>query len=747
MPLPTAAEIRDRTKKNSEMREMLAQLVEYEYLKPKILLANSDLNNISSDGFFLVNAQASTIQNLPIAGLGFGFQSTDNLGNKTQWWFNLPTSNYSFRTKWNGEWKAWSTVPNLEQVPIAQSVPAGVTALSQITKVGIYPISSSSSFSDFPSDALSGETYYLTVEAHISGYRMQYLRCASGSKLGQQWERQITLSTGAANNWRFYSGLHDKQILPSNLSDSFRYKGQYTSVKIEDYLADGLYTFVTPTDAPAGASGTTGLVDVQNWYAGTFVLQKWTTLSKLNEVFSRQISSSGVSEWVSASIPLSGNLSGSVTLASYESDGTYTFTTSAVISDLPVDAPTGQTFTMKVEPFLAGRRFKLQRLRCNSGSAYTGLKWERQLDTQNHTVTAWVNDSRLHAGQVLPENLNKSFRYKGTFTSVDISTLHDDGLYTLITPTDAPSGASSTSGLLDVKNWYASTFIIQTWTTASINKVNEIFVRYLRPNTNPVQKGEWLPLGGSGAASSIFAGKKVLCFGDSITEFGTYPQQIGSRLGATGYNVGFGGCRWAKHTNALYDPFSMYRVADYIATENLAGLMDAAIALRDSSQADDNTAQVARLQSLDFTTVDYVTIFYGTNDFAGGTPNPIGTESDTTGDTVKGAINLTLDKLLTKYPNLKIVLVTPIWRARQNTGDGLESDSNPNSLGLYLRDYVEAIKDMGKKYHLPVLDLYNTSGINKYTKNLYLSSDELHPNSAGYTHLANLIASKLSSTF
>ncbi|MNE05758.1 GDSL-like Lipase/Acylhydrolase [compost metagenome] len=170
-----------------------------------------------------------------------------------------------------------------------------------------------------------------------------------------------------------------------------------------------------------------------------------------------------------------------------------------------------------------------------------------------------------------------------------------------------------------------------------------------------------------------------------------------------------------------------------------------AIALRDSVFADDNTAAVTRLQSSDLGTVDYVTIFYGTNDFQG--LIPIGTDTDATGDTFKGAINLSLDKLLTKHPNLKILLVTPIWRARQVSGDSLESDNNPNSLGLYLRDYVEAIKDMGKKYHIPVLDLYKTSGISKYTKNLYLSADELHPNTVGYTHLANLIAAKLSSTY
>jgi len=522
-------------------------------IKAAVLPANSDLNNLTltNGGYFIVNANASSMLNMPEQSNGFGFESVDSLGNKTQWYISQPLNNFWFRTEWNGVWKEWKKNADATQV-----------------------------------------------------------------------------------------------------------------------------------------------------------------------------------------IPVTTQRTGAQTLASYEDQGIYNFASTATISDLPTDAQAGVGYTLRVENYLSGDRFKIQYLCCDS--AKTGLKWERSLDKQNHTVGTWILTPRLHDAQIVPENLSASFRYKGAFTSVAISDYKSDGLYTFITPIDKPTGASSTSGTVEVKNWFSGTMVLQTWVTWT--KPNEVFMRYI----NSSGTGEWVAQTTSGG-NTQFAGKKIICFGDSITEFGSYPTQLANRLGATGYNIGFGGCRWGKHSNALYDEMCMYKVADYIATDNLTGLMNAAIALRDSSQADDNTAQVARLQSLDLSTVDYVTIFHGTNDFQG--LNPIGTDSDMTGDTVKGAINLTLDKLLTKYPNMKLLLVTPIWRARQVAGDGLESDAKPNSLGLYLRDYVEAIKDMGKKYHIPVLDLYNNSGISKYTKNLYLSSDELHPNTVGYTHLANLIAAKLSSTY
>lgn len=439
--------------------------------------------------------------------------------------------------------------------------------------------------------------------------------------------------------------------------------------------------------------------------------------------------------------------SGSITLSTLTTPGKYTITTNATITDLPTDNPVGGAeFLLYVENLYDGGTTRLQKLLRNSGSLI-GLSWLRRLtlDASGNvtTVGAWTLENRLADKQILPENLSASVRWRGTFTSVSLSTLTDDGLYTTITCPDRPSLASNSTGFLEVQNFYSGAYVFQIWRT--FGKPSELFVRQVRATQVPVEVGEWFILGGS-SGNSPFKGKKLICFGDSITENGTYPQQIGTRLGlSNAYNVGFGGCRWGTHNNALYDPMCMYQVANYIATDNLAGLMSAAIALRDSAFADDNTAQVATLQSIDFTTVDYVTIAYGTNDFNGAVP--IGTSSDTTGATFKGAINFTIDKLLTKYPNLKILLITPIFRARNISGDGQNSDDFPNSSGIHMSEYVNAILEIGKKHHIPVLDAYNESCINRYNYNTYLSSDGLHPNNVGFEHLSNIYAAKLLASY
>lgn len=467
---------------------------------------------------------------------------------------------------------------------------------------------------------------------------------------------------------------------------------------------------------------------------------QWFIAEPTNNYWWRTKWSSAWKEWKKAAdstqvIPVTSQKTGVQALSSYEAQGIYSFAASATISDLPTDAPTGVGYTMKVEDYLSGGRFKLQKLRCDS--AKTGLRWERSLDAQNHTVGAWVFAARLHDNQIVASNLDPSFRYKGAFASVTMSDYKGDGLYTFTTPNDMPLAASSTSGLVDVKNWFSGSFVIQIWSTA--NKVEEQFIRLVRPTT----VGEWVRIGGG--TGSFFQDKKLVCFGDSITEFGNYPAQIATRLGlANGYNVGFGGTRLGQHEDQWYAPFSMYNVANYIATNNLATLMVKAEELN-TRYADDNRAIVTRLQSINFTTVDYVTIFFGTNDWAGNVP--IGLNSDTTGATFKGAINATVNSLLTAYPNLKIMFVTPIWRSRKVSGDGLESDTTPNDIGLYMLDYVNAITEVANLNKLPALDLYRESSINKYTQSLYLSTDGLHPSDAGYTQLANKIAAKLSASY
>lgn len=135
-------------------------------------------------------------------------------------------------------------------------------------------------------------------------------------------------------------------------------------------------------------------------------------------------------------------------------------------------------------------------------------------------------------------------------------------------------------------------------------------------------------------------------------------------------------------------------------------------------------------------TCDYAIIFIGTNDwrYAKG---DIGKNNDFGDLTFYGAMNMAMVNLLEKAPLMKILLVTPMYRERQDYGDNKNSDDYAVNY-IYLREYCDAVKRIGEMYHVPVLDLYNMAGINKYNSSLYFA-DGLHPNDTGHKLIADQI--------
>ena len=230
-------------------------------------------------------------------------------------------------------------------------------------------------------------------------------------------------------------------------------------------------------------------------------------------------------------------------------------------------------------------------------------------------------------------------------------------------------------------------------------------------------------------------GKKILCLGDSI--FGSKNTEVSeffkSITKANVYNCALGGTRMAQHEEG-WDNWSMYRFAYSIANNDWA--------IQENGLSHTNVPpfaeeRLAFIKTLDFNDIDVITINHGTNDWSGSITldndsNPL----DTT--TYMGALRYSIETILTAYPHLKIVVLSPCWRYWKDADGNFTNDSNTrtNTLGEALVSYVSKGKEVAESYQLDWVDLYHI-GFNKFTASIYFpSTDTTHPNNTGRLAIA-----------
>lgn len=206
-------------------------------------------------------------------------------------------------------------------------------------------------------------------------------------------------------------------------------------------------------------------------------------------------------------------------------------------------------------------------------------------------------------------------------------------------------------------------------------------------------------------------GTKINFLGDSITEgAGTsshdkmFTMLIEREYGAICQNYGIGGTRIARQktpTEEKWDRDFISRVPEM-----------------------DNDA-------------DIVVVFGGTNDFGHGDA-PLGTMDDRTPYTFYGALHCLYTALTEKYPDVPVVILTPLHRLNEDSPKG---DNKPAPVGT-LKEYVNIIREVAEYYSFPVLDLFKESGLQPkipVIQQKYIP-DGLHPNDAGNEILAHKIA-------
>ena len=306
-------------------------------------------------------------------------------------------------------------------------------------------------------------------------------------------------------------------------------------------------------------------------------------------------------------------------------------------------------------------------------------------------------------------------------------------------------------------------------------------------------------------SKSSIVGKTIVCFGDSLTEIVDttyskhYTDYLADMTGANFINVGIGGSnirRRLSYDVGVFDSSKTYAINDFCIytngsnetrlykftsahtgawddndvilapyQQNAYSLLDiyslikascqqsftdvvAACKVIKETQSDDNTAIINRLVAIDWSQVDAITIFAGTNDWY--VANTLGTTGSNDANKTLGAINEIIRLFLTAYPQVKVYWFTPIvrWVSGFNVGtnpptidDTKFSDNYSVEGNGTLKDESAAIIQEATKNHIPVCDMYNNFGWNKYNCKLYFAgTDGTHPRTyAGVTYLAKKI--------
>ena len=226
----------------------------------------------------------------------------------------------------------------------------------------------------------------------------------------------------------------------------------------------------------------------------------------------------------------------------------------------------------------------------------------------------------------------------------------------------------------------------------------------------------------------------ILCLGDSI--FGNDGEIVSYLAQFTGSNVvngAIGGTRVSIRSGT--DAFQ------YLDGKNLVQALtsgnwtnqDSAVTTLQGTYTW-LPSRIANLKALDMSKVDLVTMDWGTNDYTGGQ----------TIETILSAYDYIIDTLQSAYPELRILITTPIWRYF----DDSENGDNKKYADATLKEIAEAIETFAKEKRISVLNAYQNMPLSYNTATTYFDAgDKTHLNKKGNEVYAHLLNGKIRSLY
>lgn len=230
-------------------------------------------------------------------------------------------------------------------------------------------------------------------------------------------------------------------------------------------------------------------------------------------------------------------------------------------------------------------------------------------------------------------------------------------------------------------------------------------------------------------------GIHILSLGDSI--FGNDGQIVEYLAELTGTNVILGAIGGSRVCIRPYDTDSFR----YLDGQNLVqALVTGDWTDQDSAVADLQDTytwlpdRIATLKALDMSAVDLVIMNWGSNDYTGGH----------TVEEICAAYGSVIDALQAAYPELRILITTPIWRYFSDTENG----DNKVYADATLKQIAEAIENFAKDKRVSVLNAYQNMPLSYNTASTYFDADsDVHLNAKGNMVYAHLLSGKIRSMY
>ena len=396
-------------------------------------------------------------------------------------------------------------------------------------------------------------------------------------------------------------------------------------------------------------------------------------------------------------------------------------------------------------------------------------------------------DARLGADEVIIDGINEELHFReigtteysqaGYATYGYLGFVIDRGVACRIklTTSNFPSGYSisnifvcdSASGqgrIEDIKSLFDSTAVNQTIQANYTNNTGKT-ISYIEivMNVSSFPGGDTVKVNvniseiiSQDIARKPLSGKTVVMLGDSITQLPrTGTNTIG--LGIVEYFAEITGAtviRGAIGGSHLRSRRIVTNVSDIVDVNYAKATMDISMIVQQLIAQDFTLAKAGQqwlknnnladvyvdtilsdLESVDLANVDVLTILGGTNDYA----NNVELDSVDSTDRMleNGAWNYMLEALATNYPNLSVVVFTPIVKKP----DGVWCEDVTNTIDLYLHDYAKCNQDAAKRFQYPSCDLFYELGVNKYNFYTYITQDNTHPTNYGFRAIAIKMAS------